>query len=41
MTQYIIRDINNNRGEGGSRGKPKSPKITRSKQVLKPGAYPG
>jgi hypothetical protein len=39
-TQCTTRDINNNRGEGGSRGKPKSPKITRSGRVLKPGLYP-
>jgi hypothetical protein len=40
ITQYSIRDINNNR-EGGSREKPKSPKTIQSGQVSKPGLYPG
>jgi ribosomal protein L32 len=40
-TQYTIRDIDDNRREGGSREKPKSPKITRSGRVSKPGLYPG
>jgi len=40
MTQYSTQDINNNRREGGSREKPKSPKTTRSGRVSKPGLYP-
>ena len=40
-TQYTTRDIDNNRGERSSGGKPKSPKITRNGRVSKPGAYPG